>query len=50
MLDAPLMVLSGGPLIIDPDGPGWLLAYSPDAGAPALTAGFWAAWRDSRLS
>lgn len=42
--------LSGGPLIIDPDGPGWLLAYSPDAGAPALTAGFWAAWRDSRLS
>jgi hypothetical protein len=50
VLDAPLMVLSGGPLIIDPDGPGWLLAYSPDAGAPALTAGFWAAWRDSRLS
>lgn len=42
--------LSGGPLIIDPDGPGWLLAYSPDAGAPALTAEFWAAWRDSRLS
>lgn len=50
VLDAPLMILSGGPLIIDPDGPGWLLAYSPDAGAPALTAGFWAAWRDSRLS
>jgi hypothetical protein len=50
VLDAPLMVLSGGPLIIDPDGPGWLLCYSPDAGAPALTAGFWAAWRDSRLS
>ena len=42
--------LSGGPLMVDPDGPGWLLAYSPDAGAPALTAGFWAAWRDSRLS
>jgi hypothetical protein len=42
--------LSGGPLIIDPDGPGWLLAYSPDAGAPALTSTFWAAWRDSRLS
>jgi hypothetical protein len=50
VLDAPLMVLSGGPLIIDPDGPGWMLVYSPDAGAPALTAGFWAAWRDSRLS
>ena len=42
--------LSGGPLMIDPDGPGWLMAYSPDAGAPALTASFWASWRDSRLS
>jgi hypothetical protein len=42
--------LSGGPLIIDPDGPGWLMCYSPDAGAPALTSTFWAAWRDSRLS
>ena len=26
------------------------LVYSPDAGAPALTAGLWARWRDSRLA
>jgi hypothetical protein len=43
-------ILSGGPLMVDPDGPGWLVAYSPDAGAPSLTAGFWKAFRDSRLS
>jgi hypothetical protein len=42
--------MAGGPLMIDPNGPGWIAAYSPDAGAPALTAGFWAAFRDSRLS
>jgi hypothetical protein len=42
--------LSGGPLVIDPTGPGWLLAYSPDAGAPSLTAGFWARWREARLT
>jgi hypothetical protein len=41
--------MSGGPLVMDPEGPGWMLAYSPDAGAPALTAGFWRRWRDSRL-
>jgi hypothetical protein len=42
--------LSGGPLVIDPTGPGWLLAYSPDGGAPSLTAGFWARWREARLT
>jgi hypothetical protein len=42
--------LTGGPLLIDPDGPGWMLAYSPDAGAPSLDAGFWARWRDTRLT
>jgi hypothetical protein len=41
---------SGGPPMLDPDGPGWFLVYSPDAGAPSLTAGCWARWRDSRLS
>jgi hypothetical protein len=45
-----VLALSGGPLMIDPDGPGWFLVYSPDAGAPSLTAGFWKRWRDSRLS
>jgi hypothetical protein len=50
VLDANDMILSGGPLLIDPNGPGWLLAYSPDAGAPGLTATFFARWRDSRLS
>jgi hypothetical protein len=44
------MILTGGPLVIDPSGAGWLLAYSPDAGAPGLTATFYPAWRDSRLS
>jgi hypothetical protein len=45
-----VMALSGGPLIIDPAGAGWLLAYSPDAGAPGLTATYYPRWRDSRLS
>ena len=45
-----VLALSGGSLMIDPDGPGWMLAYSPDAGAPALTASFYPRWRDSRLS
>jgi hypothetical protein len=49
VMDSVLM-LSGGPLVIDPYGPGWLMAYSPDAGAPALQTGFYARWRDSRLS
>jgi hypothetical protein len=49
ILDA-VDVLSGGPLVIDPTGPGWLLAYSPDGGAPSLTAGFWARWREARLT
>jgi hypothetical protein len=50
VLDANDLILSGGPLVIDPAGAGWLLAYSPDAGAPGLTATFYARWRDSRLS
>jgi hypothetical protein len=50
ILDANDMILSGGPLVIDPAGPGWLLAYSPDAGAPGLTATYFPRWRDSRLS
>jgi hypothetical protein len=50
VLDANDMILSGGPLVIDPAGAGWLLAYSPDAGAPGLTATFYPRWRDSRLS
>jgi hypothetical protein len=45
-----VLALSGGPLMVDPYGPGWLLVYSPDAGAPSLTAGFWPRWRDSRLA
>ncbi len=45
-----VLALTGGPLMIDPNGPGWMLAYSPDAGAPALTASFYARWRDSRLT
>jgi hypothetical protein len=49
ILDA-VDALSGGPLVIDPTGPGWLLAYSPDGGAPSLTAGFWARWREARLT
>jgi hypothetical protein len=50
VLDANDMILSGGPLVIDPAGAGWLLAYSPDAGAPGLTATYYPRWRDSRLS
>jgi hypothetical protein len=50
VLDANDMILTGGPLVIDPAGAGWLLAYSPDAGAPGLTATFYPRWRDSRLS
>ena len=49
ILDA-VDAMSGGPLLIDPAGPGWLLAYSPDGGAPWLTAGFWARWREARLT
>jgi len=46
-----VLALSGGPLTIDPGGPGWLLAYSHDPpGAPALNGTFYPRWRDARLT